>query len=310
MTGRILRIAGNDHEVQTAEGLLHCRFRGKAKRERTAALKLAAVGDEVDVTPSGAGEGVIEQVLPRRSKLSRNDVHRPTHEQVIVANVDVFLAVQSARDPDWNPVVADQCTVMAAANRLPLVLVVNKADLGRPDLSAYEKAGFRTLATSARTGEGLDALRTLIEGRTSVLLGPSGVGKSSLLNALDPSFKLKIGEVSRRGEGRHTTSWAELREVAGGWVADTPGLEFFTMWGVTAENLKDHFLDFVDLASGCRWRNCSHVEEEGCAVRGAVAASRYGSYLLIRDRLRKRESARAPREQRGRRRRDPGPNRD
>lgn len=285
MTGRILRIAGNDHEVLTADGVLHCRFRGKAKRERQSSLKLAAVGDDVDVTPSGAGEGVIEGVLPRRSKLSRHDVHRPTHEQVIVANVDVLVAVQSARDPDWNPIVADQCTVMAAANGLTCAIVVNKIDLARPDLSAYEKAGYRVLRTSAATGEGLAELGALLKGRTSVLLGPSGVGKSSLLNALDPSFKLKVGAVSRRGEGRHTTSWAELREAAGGWIADTPGLEFFTLWGVTAGTLKDFFLDFAELAPGCRWRNCSHLEEEGCAVKGAVAPSRYESYRTILDRL-------------------------
>ena len=290
MTGRILRIAGNDHEVLTADGVLHCHFSGKAKRTRESALKLAAVGDDVEVVPSGAGEGVIEKVLQRRSKLSRHDVHRPTHEQVIVANVDVLLAVQAAVDPGWNPVIADQCTVMAAANRLTCAIVVNKIELAQPDLSAYEKAGYRVLRTSARTGQGLEELGKLLAGRTSVLLGPSGVGKSSLLNALDPSFNLKIGEVGKSGEGRHTTSWAELREVAGGWIADTPGLEFFTLWGVTAATLKDYFLDFAELAHGCRWRNCAHLEEEGCAVKGAVAPSRYESYRVILDRLVRQQS--------------------
>ena len=290
MTGRILRIAGNDHEVLTSDGLLHCHFSGKAKRTRQSALKLAAVGDEVEVVPSGSGEGVIEKVLERRSKLSRHDVHRPTHEQVIVANVDVLLAVQSSRDPEWKPVIADQCTVMAAANALTCAIVVNKCDLGRPDLEPYKKAGYLVLQTSARSGEGLEELGKLLKGRTSVLLGPSGVGKSSLLNALDPSFNLKIGEVGKSGEGRHTTSWAELREVAGGWIADTPGLEFFTLWGVTPGMLKDYFLDFAELASGCRWRNCSHLEEEACAVKGAVAPSRYESYLVILDRLVRQQS--------------------
>ncbi len=286
MIGRIHKIAANDYEVHTGEGVFHCRFRGKLKRERRSTLKLAAVGDQVEMSPGAARQGTIEEVLPRRSKLSRHDVHRASAEQVIVANVDALLVVQAARDPAFNDLIADKCTVMAAANRLPCVLVVNKSDLGSPDLSAYERAGFACVRTSARTGEGVDGLRRFMRGKTVVLLGPSGVGKSSLLNALEAGFRLKVGEVSRRGEGRHTTTWVELLPVAGGLVADTPGLEFFTLWGVTPENLKDRFLDFVDLAGDCRFRNCSHVSEAGCAVRERAAASRYRNYLEILRKLR------------------------
>jgi ribosome biogenesis GTPase len=124
-----------------------------------------------------------------------------------------------------------------------------------------------------------------MKGRTSVFLGPSGVGKSSLINALEPGFQLKVGEVSRHGEGRHTTTWVELLPVAGGLAADTPGLEFFTLWGVTPENLKDHFLEFAELAPGCRYRNCAHLGEAECAVRDRVSPSRYRNYMLIRSRL-------------------------
>ena len=169
--------------------------------------------------------------------------------------------------------------------------MVNKSDLARPDLKAYETAGYRIVRTSARTGEGLDGLREVLKGRTSVFLGPSGVGKSSLLNALDPKLGLKTGDVSKRGEGRHTTSWVELVAAAGGVIADTPGLEFFTFWGVTPETLKDHFLDFAELAPGCRFRNCTHTSEEVCAVRSVVAPSRYRNYLVIRDRLIARRSS-------------------
>lgn len=285
MIGRIHKIAGNTYLVQTGEERLRCHVRGRFRRELFPGGKPAAVGDEVEVTPCGAGEGRIERVLPRRSKLSRCDILQPSREQVIVANVDALILVQAAREPDFDPLVADKCTVMAAANGLPCVLCVNKSDLGRPDLSAYTQAGFACVRTSARTGEGLEELRRYLKGRTTVFVGPSGVGKSSLLNALEPGLGLKVGEVSRRGEGRHTTSWVELVPVAGGLAADTPGLEFFTLWGVTAENLKDHFLEFADRAAQCRFRDCTHTVEEGCAVRGHVSPSRYRSYLEIRQDL-------------------------
>ncbi|RPH49561.1 MAG: ribosome small subunit-dependent GTPase A [Planctomycetota bacterium] len=290
MNGRIHKIAANDYEVHTEQGVLHCRFRGKLKRERQASLKLAAVGDFVDVVPGEASQGTIEKVLERRSRLSRHDVMRPSTEQVIVANVDVLFVVQAAKDPDFNDTIVDKCTVMAAGNRLPLVIVINKSDLDRPDVSIYEKAGYRCLRTSAKTGEGIDELRSFLKDKTSVFMGPSGVGKSSLINSLDPELALKVGEVSRRGEGRHTTTWVELLPIAGGLVADTPGMEFFTLWGVTPENLKDHFLDFVDLAGGCKFRNCSHTAETGCAVKGRVAESRYRNYLEILEKLREQRS--------------------
>lgn len=285
MKGRIHRISANILEVHAGAEVVRCQFRGRLKRERRETLKLAAVGDEVEFTPSPDREGVIEEVLPRRTKLSRHDVHDPTREQVIVANVDVLLIVQATEDPEFSDLTADTCTVMAAAHGLPCVVVVNKCDLGRPDLSAYREAGYRALFTSARSGEGVEELRSLFRDRTCVLLGPSGVGKSSLLNALDPALELKVGEVSRKGEGRHTTSWVSLLPVAGGLAADTPGLEFFTLWGVTPENLKDHFLEFAERAVDCRYRNCSHTSEEGCAVRDRAAPSRYRNYLALRDRL-------------------------
>src|SRR5258708_7247289 len=205
MAGRFHKIAANDYEVHSEAGVYHCRFRGKLKLERGNALKLAAVGDYVEFTQGEERQGTIEKVLERRSRLSRHDVLKPSKEQVIVANVDVLFVVQAAKDPDFNLGIVDKCTVMAAANRLPLVIVVNKSDLARPDVAFYEKAGYRCLRTSAKSGEGVEEMRSFLKGKTSVLMGPSGVGKSSLLNALDPELPLKVGPVSNPRQGPPTT---------------------------------------------------------------------------------------------------------
>lgn len=295
MTGRIHRISANQFVVHADGRVYSCRFTGKAKRERAQTLRLAAVGDFVEFEPLAAGEGTISKVLPRRTKLSRHDVMRPDYEQVIAANVDQLVVVHSAAQPDLSLLTVDKCTVMAQAGGLACVVCINKIDLGDPGSSVahYAAAGYPVVLTSAKRREGLDRLLELLRGRTSVLLGPSGVGKSSLLNTLRPDLALKVGEVSERtGEGRHTTSWVELRELdPSTLVIDTPGLEFFTLWGVTVENLAEQFPELLSRMPACKYRaSCSHTQEPGCAVaaavdRGDIARSRYDNYVEIREAL-------------------------
>ena len=294
MKGRVYRIAGNATIVR-AEGVDYsCHFRGKLKRERKKVLRLVAVGDEVQFEPSGAGEGVIEEVLPRKTKLSRHDSFRPRFEQVIAANVDQLVIVHSAADPELNLLTIDRCTVMGDAADLSSVLCINKSDLldVRAEVAPYETAGYSLVLTSARKGEGIDSLKDLLRGKISVLLGPSGVGKSSILNALSPELDLKTGEVSARTkEGRHTTTWVELIELEPGMeVIDTPGLEFFTLWGATPENIRELFPEFFSRQTQCRYRNCSHTKERDCSVllaieSGEIAKSRHESYITIREDL-------------------------
>jgi ribosome biogenesis GTPase len=291
--GRVVRIGGKTFDVTTEAGRLTCGFRGRLKKERQAVVRLVAVGDVVEVTPTEGTEGVIEEVLPRRSKLSRPSAANSRKEQVIVANVDAILIVEAARNPDLDLLTVDRCTVMASAAGIPAALCVNKTDLGPfAGTEIYPPLGIPVFPTSAARGEGLVELRKFLEGKTTVFIGPSGVGKSSLLNALHPAAAAKTGKVSdRTGGGRHTTTWAELVEVGPGtWVNDTPGLEIFALWEITPDNLRDCFVEFTGPAEKCKYRDCSHTMEPKCGVREAVASGtiappRHEHYVAIRKTL-------------------------
>lgn len=295
LRGRIRKIAANVCHVESGGTLWRCTFRKRLKRDRRSSIKLAAVGDEVEFTTAPGGEGEIERLLPRRTKLSRHDVLHPTREQVIVANIDLVLACQAAAEPPFDPLQVDRSLIMARAGGAEMALAVNKMDLVPREaletlLEPFREIGIRTIFLSAAMGDGIEELRTLLRGRVTVLLGPSGVGKSSMINALNPALRLPTGPVSRKtGEGTHTTSWVELVDIGdGGLVADTPGIEFFTLWGVDEKNLANFFPEFALVS--CRFKDCSHTVEPGCGVlegRG-VHAMRRLSYLRILEELRAR----------------------
>lgn len=299
MTGRLVRIAGLAYEAAADGKRYVCSFRGRLKRGPRDATRLAAVGDVVEFTPSGAGEGIIESVAPRRSKLSRTDPGSRRREQVIVANLDAVLIVQAAAKPDLDLLTVDRCTVMAQAAGVEAAVCINKTDLAEPGTAdLYAALGLPVFRTCAIRGTGLEELRGFLAGRFTVFLGPSGVGKSSLLNALNPDLELRTGAVSARTEkGKHTTTWVEILEPHPGMlVADTPGLEIFALWGVTPGNLRDHFPEFAGPAAGCRFRDCAHEAEPGCAVlaavdAGSIAPSRHANYLRIRRDLTERAAS-------------------
>jgi ribosome biogenesis GTPase len=272
-----------------------CEIRPSVRSSHSGYSNVVAVGDHVLVRMNGSERGYVEAVLPRRSALARPDVFYPHLQQVIVANVDQLLIVAAWREPAYWPELVDRYLISAQRNNLTAIICVNKVDLAEdPDeprrlLAPYGDMGVPVLFTSAETTEGVEALRRLLTGRTTALAGLSGVGKSSLLSAAEPGLNLKVGEVSdRKHEGRHTTTQASLHPLhAGGFVVDTPGIREFGLSGLAPAELLRFYPDLGWVGQGCRFEDCAHLEESGCAVRvaarnGAVSAMRYDNYLKIR----------------------------
>jgi len=234
-------------------------------------------------------DGVIESVEPRRTTLLRLYERRV---QVVAANVDLAVIVVAADQPTLRPHLVDRFLVSALYGHLEPVVCINKMDLDVDGVAAgvaqrYAAIGYPSVTTSIVTNQGLDALREVLRARTSVLAGPSGVGKSSLLNALDPGLQLKVGTLTDLQRGRHTTTTARLlRWAFGGYVVDTPGLRQFELIKMQPGELEGYFVEFVDLVAQCRFPDCSHTHEEGCAVQAAVEeeridAARYESYCRM-----------------------------
>lgn len=278
--GRILRSLSGFYDVLTGEGIVTCRARGILRKEGNSPL----TGDLVEITVE-KGKGMVEKILPRK-----NHFIRPA-----VANVDALVVFAANVNPVTEPFLIDRVAAIAGDQEVPVYLCVNKCDLDpAADLvRIYEHAGFPVICTSAETGEGVEALRALLEGKLTAFTGNSGVGKSSILNRLAPGLQLETGEVSERlGRGRHTTRHVELYRLGENtYVADTPGFSSFDtdqMELILKENLQYAFPDFGAFLGKCRFDDCSHRKEPDCAVRAAVEAgdieaSRYESYLKLYD---------------------------
>ena len=277
---------------------LICSVRGSLSARETGFTNVVAVGDEVVISGDGSDQGVVERVLPRRSVLARPDVHYRHLQQVIVANADQLLIVASWREPALWPELLDRYLIAAERNDLTPIICINKVDLAedlqvcREALRPYLKLGHQVLFTSALTGQGIDELRMRLHERTTVLAGLSGVGKSSLLNAVQPGLKLQASEVSeRRHEGRHTTSQVNLLELeTGGHVVDTPGIREFGLSDLRRIELGHYYPEIAVAGKDCRFSDCSHVHESSCAVKeavrlGRVSETRYRNYQKIYDSL-------------------------
>jgi len=252
---------------------------------------LLAPGDEV-LVESEADETIVRGVAPRRTRLSRPaGEHARTKEQVFAANVDILVVVAAAADPPFKAGLVDRFLIAAEIGGVTPLLCLNKVDLvdeEPEEIALYRELGLKTLRTSCATGEGIDALRDALRGKVAVLSGHSGVGKSSLLNALDPDLDLDTQSVSERSNrGRHTTTAARLFPLEGGIrIIDTPGIRSLGLWEVSASEVAYFFPEIAAVSPECRYRNCTHTHEPQCAVhaaaaRGDIPQARYASYLRI-----------------------------
>lgn len=302
--GLITKAQSGFFTVQDESGPVVCKVRGKLKRGPRDS-DLATVGDRVTFVRLPDGSGMIDSVLPRTGALVRR---RPSpkgrvarsgesedRESVILANPDQAVFVFACADPAPHLGMLDRFLVVAEANHIPAIVCANKIDLvqaetARALFGGYAAIGYTVIFTSAATGEGIEPLRARLAGKLSALAGPSGVGKSSLLNAIQPGLGISVRRVSQATQkGRHTTVHPELIPLAGGgWVADTPGIRALALHDIDPYELDGYFPDLLSFVSQCGFSDCSHKHEAGCAVQAAVArgevqARRYESYLRIRE---------------------------
>jgi ribosome biogenesis GTPase len=296
LSGRVLGARSRSFTVETDDGTLTCRVLKGLRGRYPDLVDPVAVGDRVTVRRGNEGDATIEEVAPRVNKLSRPAVGREDLEQLIAANLSRAVVVQAV-EPRWKTATWDRYLVMAAAGGVPPILALNKIDLDpestrAPEFDVYRGLGIPVVPVSAKGRQGLDELATHLSGGMSVFIGPSGVGKSSLINALGSDRDLRTGELSRStGKGRHTTTWTELLKLDHGVeVVDSPGLRVLGLWGIGADELAACFPEMAERAAGCRFRQCTHAHEPGCAIReavagGAIADFRYDSYLRIREAL-------------------------
>lgn len=291
--GRVAAITRLDVTILTGEGIVET---PPAREPSGEAIRLA-IGDEVVVARRDQG-WKIEQVQPRRSRLSRPHPHDPDVERTFAANVDVALLVLSIRQPPLRVGLADRFIIACQRGGVEPAIIVNKSDLA-PDedpeeLGRYRAMGLHVVRTSVKTGEGIAELAKIIRGRTCVLVGHSGVGKSSMLSALLEEFgeqadhTIRTGEVNEKvGVGRHTTTSSTLYDLGGGtWIIDTPGVRQFGLWDLTPQLLAASFPDFQEVAAHCRFTDCTHSHEPDCAVQDAVDedeldVARYETYLRL-----------------------------
>jgi ribosome biogenesis GTPase len=276
--GRIIKNYNGYYYVETKEKTIFtCKIKGKLKQERFSMV----TGDFVEFEDGGT-EGMITAILPRK-----NFLQRP-----LMANVDVVVVTFAMVDPDFNSLLMDKLLALTAMAKISTVIALNKMDLATPSLAAdltkiYQDIGYQVINLSTVQGKGIEELRQSIAGKVAVFAGPSGVGKSTLLNCLDEKLHLNTGYVSKKiGRGRHTTKFAQLMPFGEGFIADTPGFGNINLEELAIDSLENCFREFTPLARQCKFTGCTHIHEPGCAVKaalgaGKIAPSRYESYVTM-----------------------------
>lgn len=294
-TGVVVRATGSWYEVMRGDETVRCRMRGRLRLRGARSTNPVVVGDEVTCTADESGDYVVADIRPRRNYVIRRASNLSKESHIIAANVDRALLLVTLRAPATPLEFVDRFLVTCEAYKVPVAILLAKIDLQEPEAVAafravYEGAGYDVLEVAATEGRGVEEVRALLAGRTTLLSGNSGVGKSTLVRAIDPSLDVRTGKISdSHGKGRHTTTFSTMYPLAGGGaLIDTPGIKGFGLIDIDDAELWHYFPEMLRTAPGCRFYNCTHTHEPGCAVVeavrcGAIAAERYESYLKMRD---------------------------
>ena len=299
-SGLVIRNTGSWYTVKTDDGgqLVDCKIKGNFRLKGIRSTNPVAVGDRVTIVPNQEGTAFITAIHDRRNYIIRKSSNLSKQSHIIAANVDLAVLVVTVNYPQTATTFIDRFLASAEAYRIPVVLVFNKTDLLTDEelhyqqmmIDLYDTVGYEVIALSAETGEGMEKLEAALKDKTTVMSGNSGVGKSTLINRLIPGVNLKTAEISdAHNQGMHTTTFSEMLQLpAGGYIIDTPGIRGFGTFDIEPEELTSYFKEIFHFSKDCRFNNCTHTHEPGCAVLKAleehyIAESRYQSYLSMMD---------------------------
>ena len=294
--GTVISSTGSWYEVATAEGSLNCRIRGRLRLKGVRSTNPVVVGDRVVVEPDG-DSSVIVEIMPRRNYVIRRASNLSKESHIIAANLDHALLIVTLHSPTTPREFVDRFLVTCEAYKVPVTIVLGKADTLVDEYAAeaeefeaiYRDAGYEVLRLSSMLGNGVETIREMLKGRTTLVAGNSGVGKSTLIGTIAPDIEIRTGEISEsHHKGKHTTTFSTMYPIEGGYIIDTPGIKGFGLIDIESRELCRYFPEMMRLSPDCRFYNCTHTHEPGCAVveavkEGTVARSRYESYLKILD---------------------------
>ncbi len=294
--GTVISSTGSWYEVATAEGSLNCRIRGRLRLKGVRSTNPVVVGDRVVVEPDG-DSSVIVEIMPRRNYVIRRASNLSKESHIIAANLDHALLIVTLHSPTTPREFVDRFLVTCEAYKVPVTIVLGKADTLVDEYATeaeefeaiYRDAGYEVLRLSSLKGDGVETIREMLKGRTTLVAGNSGVGKSTLIGTIAPDIEIRTGEISEsHHKGKHTTTFSTMYPIEGGYIIDTPGIKGFGLIDIDDKELCRYFPEMMRLSPDCRFYNCTHTHEPGCAVveavkEGTVAYSRYESYLKILD---------------------------